>query len=112
MGNPLSFQERTVSFIIPTEKELKREHLIGRVTDQNCSMNRSNRKINKRNYFRTEKELLRDPATRCHSLFCGNLEILLRSFFLRGAKPRSTANKISYVKLGSGNGELLSMSFL
>lgn len=68
----LSFQKSTVPFHTPTAKELKCECLIDGVTDQ-FSMNVTN--INKQHYFITETELLRDLATRCHSLLCGNLEV-------------------------------------
>lgn len=86
-------------FPAPTEKELKCECLIDGVTDQ---VSMSMTKINKQRYFRTETELLRDLATRCHSLLCGNLEVYQHSFPLRGVKSRGTASEICYVKFGSG----------
>lgn len=66
------FRKAQCQFTSPTEKELKHECLIDGVTDQ-VSMNTTN--TNKQRYFRTKPELLRDLATRCHSLLCGNLEV-------------------------------------
>lgn len=65
-------EKHTVPFPTPTVKELKCECLIDGVTDQ-VSVSMTN--INKQHYCATETELLRDLATRCHSLLCGNLEI-------------------------------------
>lgn len=98
MGNLLSFQKSTVPFPTPTAKELKCDCLIDGVTDQ-VSVSMTN--INKQHYFRTETELLRDLATRCHSLLCG-LEVHQHSLPLRGVKSQGTANEICSVKFGSG----------
>lgn len=86
--------------------------MVDRINDENSSMNRLNSKTIKQNLLRTDEELLRDVATRCHSLLCGKLEIASHSLPLRGVTSRSTANTRSDVKFGSGKGELLKMSFL